>query len=147
MNDHPYIILAIVSSLTFWAGYRLAKWQSKRGLDVAIERALASGGLRMSEEFTALLRRPTVDGVARRTLKKMGMANYMDVNLLGLTVTIVGHSKSHLNHVAAALHALRKEIEDRMRLESFKAQMKEQEAKTPAPAAEAGLRVLDGGKS
>ncbi|HWA28090.1 MAG TPA: hypothetical protein VG734_20735 [Lacunisphaera sp.] len=133
---------ALVSVLLCWAFYRLALWQSKRGLDKAIETAMSEKGLQLSPELTALLRRPTVDGVARKILQKRGLCVYADWMVRGETVTLVCHDNTHLNHVLKVLAAKKDEIEALMRLESFKAAATPKKF-TPPPLADGGAATAD----
>lgn len=97
------IPLALMLMLGLWAGFRLALWWSRRSLDTVIAQQVAARGWQPSPEFLAMLRRPTVDGVARRTLRKMGLAAYADVLLEGTPITLVCHNKALLQRAVSAI--------------------------------------------
>jgi hypothetical protein len=143
------LFLPLLGVLACWAFYRLALWESRRGLEQAIAQAMAAKGLQLSPELTELLRRPTVDGVARKILQKRGLCAYADWLVRGETVTLVCHSKAHLDLVLVVLAAKKDELEALLRLESFKAAATPAKF-TPPPLAPVmppgdGLRVINGG--
>ena len=115
MNREILILLFALFALVVLVTWRLAQWWHKRTLDAAIARVVQQGGFAPSEEFLALLRRPTVDGVARRVLKRMGLANWADVLLLGVPMTLVCHDKAALQAACDALKVLQADIETQMR--------------------------------
>jgi hypothetical protein len=108
-----------MSTLTFsllvmmgvWLGFRLGLWWSRRSLETVIEADVAKRGFRPSPEFTALLRRPTVDGVARRLLRKRGLCSYADVMLLGETITLVCHDGRLLQRACNAIAKLKADLQ------------------------------------
>jgi hypothetical protein len=161
------IILRVSGALAFiFAGYRLGVWRSRKTLDQVMERQLASRGFAPSEEFVALLRRPTVDGVARRVVKKMGLCATSDITLSGTTITMVCHDKALLQRAAMAIHGLRRDVEGAMVRALLAKSAEEDKAKATKPAtlhamdemelpleskvfkgpAKPELKVLDGGK-
>jgi hypothetical protein len=133
MSTLQHALIVLLAVLLTW---RVAAWWSKRHLDQAIAKVIAQGGLHPSEEFMALLRRPTVDGVARRVLKKMGLANWADVLVLGMPVTLVCHDRAHLQQLCDAIKALQPELEEQMRLASAEQTMAALDRKFKKPAGE-----------
>lgn len=85
----------------FWTGYRLGMWDVKRRI-------------RLSPEMAALLRRPTVDGVARKILQKRGLCAYSDVMLQGETITLVCHDKALLHLASEAIGHFKPALQKRM---------------------------------
>ena len=116
MNALQISLLLLVG---IWAAYRLGMWDARRRI-------------RLSPQMTALLRRPTVDGVARKFLQKRGLCAYSDIMLQGETITLVCHDKALLDGAVNALRIHRETIEQLMRL-------------TAAQRNIEGMRVLDGG--
>jgi hypothetical protein len=132
--------LCLILVLACWAFYRLALWEARRGLETALNETLAKRGLRIDPEFAMLLRRPTVDGVARKILQKRGLCAYADIMLRGEAITLVCHDKAHLDLAVKAIEFFRQDVEVRMVIES-KAAL----AGAADGAGQAGFAVIEGG--
>lgn len=107
-----YLSLGVV--LGTWLGYRIGLWWTKRSLERIIHQTMARQGLKLDPELTALLRRPTVDGVARKILRKRGLCAYADVMLQGEAITLVCHDKALLQRAASAITEMKPELQARM---------------------------------
>lgn len=105
------LVFSLLVMMGVWLGFRLGLWWSRRSLETVIEAEVAKRGFRPSPEFTALLRRPTVDGVARKLLRKRGLCSYADILLLGETITLVCHDGRLLQRACDAIAKLKADIQ------------------------------------
>lgn len=139
------IPLALMLMLGLWAGFRLGLWWSRRSLDTVIAQQVAKRGWQPSPEFLAMLRRPTVDGVARRTLRKMGLAAYADVLLGGTPITLVCHNKALLQRAVSAIIKEKDAIEGHMQqaLHDAQADAVIASLKQGAGSKEPGVRIQE----
>jgi hypothetical protein len=148
---NPLLITTLLLILGIWLGFRVGAWWSRRSLDRVIEDRLAARGLMVSDEVAALLRRPTVDGVARKMIRKMGLCAYADLLVEGVPITLVCHNKAHLQRAVTAIEQEKPAIVARMQqarasdqADDAIAELKRTaEEKTAAAAPK--LEVIDGG--
>jgi hypothetical protein len=161
-----YLWTACVAMLGVFLGHRLGLWWARKSLDRIINDRLKGAGLQVSDEMAMLLRRPTVDGVARKMIRKMGLCAYSDIRLEGTTITLVCHDKKLLQRACDGIVATKPAIEEHMQgamdsaaAEKAMAAIAKQHAPdgpvpafkapplpTPPPPMPPGLRIIDGGK-